>query len=309
MLDNISDSQVSILNKIQQLMPSFSKGQKKLAAYILENYDSAAFLTAAKLGEKAGVSESTTVRFANVLGFSGYPEFQEAMSAFVRNRLDSIEKIEIADSNMEQSKVLTNIMLADAEKIKLSLQNIDAETFDMAVDMINNARQIYIVGVRSCVPIAEFLAFYLRLINNNVHMVTTNSSSEMFEQMLNVDEKDVVIGISFPRYSLRTLKCLEYANNRSAGVIALTDSKNSPMCLYSSCNLIARSDMASIVESLVAPMSVVNALIVALSIKNKEHVSNRLEELARVWDDYQVYENDEINQLDENILSSLEEFE
>lgn len=303
------DKEYDILKAIQNLMPKFSKGQKKIALYILENYDSAAFYTASKLGMMAGVSESTVVRFATLLGFAGYPQFQEALSFFVKKRLDSIEKIEIADSEMEQSKVLTNIMLADAEKIKLSLQNMDADTFESAVDMINNANHIYIVGIRSCAPLAEYLSFYLRLINNNVHMVTTNSSSEMFEQMLNIKEQDVVIGISFPRYSLRTLKCMEYANNKSARVIALTDSKNSPMCLYSSCNLIARSDMASIVESLVAPMSVINALVVALCLRNKEHVSDRLEELSRVWDDYQVYENDEINQLDEDLLSSLKEYE
>ena len=167
--------------------------------------------------------------------------------------------------------------------------------------MLNSAGHIYIVGVRSCAPLAEFLGFYLRMINDNVRMVTTNSASEMFEQMLPINEKDVVVGISFPRYSMRTLKCMEYANNKSAEVIAITDSRNSPMSLYSSCNLLARSDMTSIVDSLVAPMSVINALIVALCMKNKERVVQKLEELNRVWSDYQVYNNDEINQLEENL--------
>lgn len=299
----------NLLEKITRLMPAFSKGQKKLAAYILENYDTAAFLTAAKLGREAGVSESTAVRFAGMLGYEGYPEFQEAMGAVVRRRLDSIEKIEIASGDMEQSKVLRSVLSADAEKIKLTMENMDPAAFELAVDMLDGARHIYVIGVRSCAPLAEFLGFYLRLIHDNVRMVTTNSASEMFEQMLRVGEEDVVVGISFPRYSMRTLKCMEYANNKNARVIAITDSKNSPMGMYSSCNLLARSDMASIVDSLVAPMSVMNALIVALCLKNKEEVTSHLEMLEQVWEDYQVYNNDEINQLDEDLMASLRRLE
>lgn len=303
------DGAENLLGKITRLMPSFSKGQKKLALYILENYDTAAFLTAAKLGREAGVSESTAVRFAVMLGYEGYPEFQEAMGAVVRRRLDSIEKIEIASGDMEQSKVLRYVLSADAEKIKLTMENMDPAAFELAVDMLDKARQIYVIGVRSCAPLAEFLGFYLRLIHDNVRMVTTNSASEMFEQMLRVGEEDVVVGISFPRYSMRTLKCMEYANNKKAGVIAVTDSRNSPMGMYSSCNLLARSDMASIVDSLVAPMSVMNALIVALCLKNKEEVTTHLERLEQVWEDYQVYNNDEINQLDEDLMASLRRLE
>ena len=181
---------------------------------------------------------------------------------------------------------------ADIEKIRLTMETIEPDAFDLAVDMLNSAGHIYIVGVRSCAPLAEFLGFYLRMINDNVRMVTTNSASEMFEQ-----------------YSMRTLKCMEYANNKSAEVIAITDSRNSPMSLYSSCNLLARSDMTSIVDSLVAPMSVINALIVALCMKNKERVVQKLEELNRVWSDYQVYNNDEINQLDEDLFESLRKIE
>ncbi len=299
----------NLLEKITEIMPELSKGQKKLAQYILANYDKAAFLTAAKLGKEVGVSESTAVRFAAMLGFSGFPEFQEALCGVVRNRLNSIEKIEIASGNMEQSKVLEYVLTADAEKIKLTLDTMEQAAFETAVELINEAKNVYIVGVRSCAPLADFLCFYLGLIKKHVKSVTTNSSSEMFEQMLNLGEEDVVIGISFPRYSMRTLKCMEFANNRSARVIAITDSKNSPMSLYSSCNLLARSDMASIVDSLVAPLSVINALIVALCLKNKEKVVANLELLENVWEDYQVYNNDEINLLDEDLMASLRRIE
>ncbi len=305
----ISDSGQTVKEKINAMMGSFSKGQRRLAEYILENYDTAAFLTAAKLGKKAGVSESTAVRFAMLLGYEGYPEFQEAMAAFVQRRLGSVERIEAAAGDIEQSKVLAYVLGADIEKIRLTMETIEPDAFELAVDMLNAAEHVYIVGVRSCAPLAEFLGFYLRMVHDNVRMVTTNSASEMFEQMLSVSERDVVVGISFPRYSMRTLKCMEYANNKSAEVIAITDSRNSPMSLYSSCNLLARSDMTSIVDSLVAPMSVINALIVALCMKNKERVAGQLEELNRVWNDYQVYNNDEINQLDEDLFASLRRIE
>lgn len=303
------NAEPTLTERINSMMPSFSKGQRKLAGYILDNYGTAAFLTAAKLGEKAGVSESTAVRFASVLGYDGYPEFQGAMAALLKRRLDSVEKIEAASGDIQQSKVLSYVMGADIEKIKLTMETIEPDAFELAVDMLNSAAHVYIVGVRSCAPLAEFLGFYLRMIHDNVRMVTTNSASEMFEQMLSISEKDVVVGISFPRYSMRTLKCMEYANNKSAEVIAITDSRNSPMSLYSSCNLLARSDMTSIVDSLVAPMSVINALIVALCMKNKERVASNLEELGRVWNDYQVYNNDEINQLDEDLFASLKNIE
>lgn len=310
-MDNstISNNGQTVKEKINAMMPSFSKGQKKIAEYILGNYDTAAFLTAAKLGEKVGVSESTAVRFAMMLGYNGYPQFQEAMAVFLKKRLGSVEKIEAAAGDIEQSKVLSYVLNADIEKIRLTMETIEPDAFELAVDMLNSAEHIYIVGVRSCAPLAEFLGFYLRMIHDNVRMVTTNSASEMFEQMLSINERDVVVGISFPRYSMRTLKCMEYANNKSAEVIAITDSRNSPMSLYSSCNLLARSDMTSIVDSLVAPMSVINALIVALCMKNKEHVVQKLEELNRVWSDYQVYNNDEINQLDEDLFESLGKIE
>ena len=256
-----------LLSKMNVQYQNFSKGQKKLAAYIKENYDKAAFLTAAKLGETVGVSESTVVRFATHLGYKGYPEFQRELEELVRNKLNSIQRMEVTYGKVPQSEILDTVLHSDIDKIKMTLEAVDHEAFNLAVETILEAKNIYVVGIRSCAPLAEFLAFYLNLIFDGVRLLNTNSASELFEQMIRIGEKDVIIGISFPRYSMRTLKALEFANNRNAKVITLTDSIHSPMNLYSSCNLIARSDMASIVDSLVAPLSVINALVVALSMR------------------------------------------
>ena len=287
-----------LLSKINVQYQNFSKGQKKLAAYIKENYDKAAFLTAAKLGETVGVSESTVVRFATHLGYKGYPEFQRELEELVRNKLNSIQRMEVTYGKIPQSEILDTVLHSDIDKIKMTLEAVDHEAFSLAVETILNARNIYVVGIRSCAPLAEFLAFYLNLIFDGVRLLNTNSASEIFEQMIRIGEEDVIIGISFPRYSMRTLKALEFANNRNAKVITLTDSIHSPMNLYSSCNLIARSDMASIVDSLVAPLSVVNALVVALSMRKQKTVVATLEALEKIWDEYQVYNNDEINLAD-----------
>ena len=284
-----------LLSKMNVQYQNFSKGQKKLAAYIKENYDKAAFLTAAKLGETVGVSESTVVRFATHLGYKGYPEFQRELEELVRNKLNSIQRMEVTYGKVPQSEILDTVLHSDIDKIKMTLEAVDHEAFNLAVETILNAENIYVVGIRSCAPLAEFLAFYLNLIFDGVRLLNTNSASELFEQMIRIGEKDVIIGISFPRYSMRTLKALEFANNRNAKVITLTDSIHSPMNLYSSCNLIARSDMASIVDSLVAPLSVINALVVALSMRKQKTVVATLEALEKIWDEYQVYNNDEIN--------------
>lgn len=284
-----------LLSKMNVQYQNFSKGQKKLAAYIKENYDKAAFLTAAKLGETVGVSESTVVRFATHLGYKGYPEFQRELEELVRNKLNSIQRMEVTYGKVPQSEILDTVLHSDIDKIKMTLEAVDYEAFNLAVETILEAKNIYVVGIRSCAPLAEFLAFYLNLIFDGVRLLNTNSASELFEQMIRIGEKDVIIGISFPRYSMRTLKALEFANNRNAKVITLTDSIHSPMNLYSSCNLIARSDMASIVDSLVAPLSVINALVVALSMRKQKTVVATLEALEKIWDEYQVYNNDEIN--------------
>ena len=298
-----------LLNKIDKNYEQMSKGQKLLADYILKNYDNAVFLTAAKLGKVVGVSESTVVRFATQLGYQGYPGFQKALEELVRNKLNSIQRMEVTYGRISQSEILASVLQSDIEKIKLTLANMDQNAFELAVETILNAKRIYVVGIRSCAPLANFLSFYLNLIFDNVTSVHTNSSSEIFEQLIRIGAEDVIIGISFPRYSMRTLKALEFASNRKAKVITLTDSVHSPMTLYSSCNLIARSDMASIVDSLVAPLSVVNALVVALCMKKQKDVIATLETLEQIWDEYQVYSSDELNQVDDSVSLNFKENE
>lgn len=290
-----------LTSRINECYGSLSKGQKILATYITDNYDKAVFLTAAKMGQVVGVSESTVVRFATHLGYKGYPEFQKALEEMVRNKLNSIQRMEVTYGRISQSHILETVLQSDQEKIKDTLEHIDEHAFELAVDTIIKAKHIYIVGIRSCAPLAAFMAFYFNLMFENVTLLQTNNSSELFEQMVRISKDDVIIGISFPRYSMRTLKAMEFANNRNAKVIILTDSVHSPMNLYSSCNLIARSDMASIVDSLVAPLSVINALIVALCMKKQGEVAKTLETLEDIWNEYQVYENDEINYIDDKI--------
>lgn len=290
-----------LLTRMDEKYPKLSKGQKRLTDYIRENYDKAAFLTAAKLGEAVGLSESTVVRFATHLGYSGYPEFQKALGELVRNQLTSVQRMEVTYGKIDKEDVLSTVFQSDIEKIKMTMEALDQNTFDAAVETILNARRIYVVGIRSCAPLAEFLKFYLNLICDDVVSVQTNSASEIFEQMLRIGEEDVIIGISFPRYSMRTLKALEFASNRNAKVITLTDSIHSPMTIYSSCNLIARSDMASIVDSLVAPLSVINALVVALCMRKQDKVIGTLTQLEEIWDEYQVYSRDELNPVDDKV--------
>ena len=289
----------SFIKILDEKYNSLSKGQKKIADYIRAHYDQAAFMTAAKLGEEVGVSESTVVRFAMQLGYNGYPECQKSIEKLVRTKLNGSKDVDY--ETLEQNQILSTVLQSDMERIKDTMDSMDHEAFEMAVESILNARNIYIVGLRSCAPLANFLSFYLNLIRGNVHLVQASGASEVFEQMLRVNEEDVVIGISFPRYSMRTLKALEFANNRSAKVITLTDSVHSPINLYSSCHLIARSDMASIVDSLVAPMSVINALVVALCMKNKEQVVGNLATLEQVWDEYQIYSDEELNLINDSI--------
>ena len=286
-----------LLGRMEERRSQMSKGQKRLADYVSKNYDKAVFLTAAKLGEVVGVSESTVVRFATQLGYKGYPGFQKALEELVRNKLNSIQRMEVTYGRISQSEIIEAVLHSDIEKIKLTLEAIDQKAFDLAIDTLLNAKRVYVIGIRSCAPLASFLSFYLNLVCENVTLVNTNSSSEIFEQLIRINEEDVIVGISFPRYSMRTLKALEFASNRKAKVITLTDSVHSPMNLYSSCNLIARSDMASIVDSLVAPLSVINALVVALCMKKQREVVTTLETLEMLWGEDQVYSNDELNQV------------
>lgn len=288
-------------NKINEKYHLMSKGQKLLTHYITDNYDRAAFLTAAKLGETVGVSESTVVRFAMFLGYKGYPEFQKALEETVRHKLHASQKVGVSYGKIQKNDILHSVLSTDAERIKETMEHLDENVFSQAVNTILSARRIYVLGIRSCAPLASFLAFYLNLMFDDVVLLQTSSSSEIFEQMLHIAKEDVMIGISFPRYSMRTLKAMEFANNHNAKVITLTDSVHSPMNLYSSCNLIASSDMTSIVDSLVAPLSVINALIVALCMRKQDDVAKTLEELEDVWDEYQVYQNDEIDRVDDSL--------
>lgn len=290
-----------LLNRINERYGSLSKGQRLLAAYITDNYDKAVFLTAARLGQAVGVSESTVVRFAAHLGYKGYPEFQQALEELVSSKLHAVRRMEDVYGRIARSEILETVLKSDMERIKHTLEHIDEQAFELAVEMILKARHIYVLGVRSCSPLAEFLAFYLNMMFDNVRLIHTSSSSELLEQMVRIGKEDVMVGISFPRYSLRTLKALELANSRNAGVITLTDSVHSPMNLYSSCNLIAKSGMSAIVDSLVAPLSLMNALIMAVCMKRQKDVAENLELLEQVWEDYQVYGNDEIGYMDDSM--------
>ena len=266
-------------NRINQKYAGMSKGQKRLAAYITDYYDQAVFLTAEKLGEAVGVSESTVVRFASSLGYKGYPGFQRALEELVQRKLTSASRGDAASVRIRQPKVLETVLKSDAENITSTLERIDPAVFELAVDTILQAKNIYVIGIRSCAPLAGFFAFYLNLMFERVHLLGTNSFSEILEQMVRIGTEDVIVGISFPRYSMRTLKAIEFANHRNARVITLTDSVHSPMNLYSSCNLVANSALVSIADSLVAPLSVINSLIVALSMKKHREVADNLEKL------------------------------
>ena len=303
---------IDLISKVNEKFARMSKGQKAIATYVTDNSEQAAFMTALKLGKTVGVSESTVVRFATLLGYDGYPEFQLALEEIVKRKLTSVQQIGAKYGKSSQSEIITSVLRADMEKISDTLETIDSYAFEAAVETIINAKNIYVIGIRSCAPLANFLSFYLNMMFGNVHFIQTTSISEIFEQMIRIDEKDVVIGISFPRYSMRTLKAMEFANNRNSKVITITDSVHSPMNLYSSCNLLARSDNVSIVDSLVAPLSVINALVVALCMKRQNEVRKSLETLEEIWSDYQVYGSDEINFLDEEAIMqypvSREEF-
>lgn len=279
-----------LLKNIKEGMPSFSKGQKLIATYILEHYDKAAYYTASKLGAIVGVSESTVVRFANELGYEGYPELQRALKKLIRSRLTSFQRMEITNSLIGEHDVLEKVLASDIDKIRQTAAEIDNESFSAAVQNIVEAKNIYIMGVRSSSTLAGFLNYSLRMIFDNVRLVQTTSGSEMFEQIMQIGEGDVMIAISFPRYSSRIIKAVEYAKGKGADVIALTDSKFSPIAAEADQLLIAYSDMASFMDSLVAPLSIINALVVAVARKREAEVSERLRILEEIWDRYDVYD-------------------
>ena len=279
-----------ILTVIQENMSTFSKGQKRIANYILESYDKAAFMTASRLGKTVSVSESTVVRFAAELGYDGYPSMQRSLQKMIRNRLTSVQRIEVSNDRIGDQDLLSSVLQSDIEKIRLTLEEVDRQSFDRAVDTIVSARKIYIMGVRSSASLATFLSFYFNLIFDNVISVAANTASEVFETMLRVGAEDVVIGVSFPRYSSRTVQAMNFARDRGATTIAITDSEASPLAPISNYTLKARSDMASFVDSLVAPLSLVNALLVAVSRKKNDDLAHTFQTLEDIWDEYGVYE-------------------
>jgi len=286
----------NMITRIQDRLPGMSKGHKLIASYIINHYDKAAFMTAAKLGNTVGVSESTVVRFAIELGYEGYPKLQKVLQELIKSKLTSVQRIEVTSNRINESNILKSVLQSDMEKIKLTMEEIDQEGFDRIVECILNAKKIYILGVRASAPLASFLGFYFNLIFDNVNLVQTTSVSEMFEQVLRASEGDVVIGISFPRYSKRTTKAIQFVKSQGASVIVITDSKQSPIAAHADYCITARSDMASFVDSLVAPLSVINALIVAIGMRKKESVYNTFERLETIWDEYHVYEKYDVTE-------------
>lgn len=279
-----------ILSQISANMKSFSKGQRRIAGYILESYDKAAFITAHQLGTAVGVSESTVVRFAAELGYDGYPGMQRTLQEMVRSKLTSVQRIEVSRDRMGNQDILSKVFQSDMEKLRMTMESINRESFESAVDSIVHARRIYILGVRSSSAIASFLGFYFNLIFQQVTLIHTNSVSEVFEQLLRIGPGDVFLGISFPRYSSRTVKAMQFASDRGAAAIAITDSESSPLARWATYNLLAKSDMVSFLDSLVAPLSLVNALIVAVAQKKMPEISRSFETLEKIWEEYEVYE-------------------
>ncbi len=290
-----------ILELIAQCKDRLSKGHRKMAEYILEHIEDAAFMTAAQMGEVLEISESTVVRFAAKIGLEGYPQLQDQLRAWTKNKLQTGSTPIFSDKTTEDWGVIATVFQSDMQKIHDTLEHLNEEAFASAVDGILRAKHVYILGLRNSAPLASFFYFYLNMLRRDVIMIDTTSSTEMFEQMIRIDEDDVFIGISFPRYSMRTLKAMEFARDRRAKVIAFTDSVRSPITMYSNINLLAKSELNGVADSLVAPFSLMNALIVAMCLKNPEQVKDELKNLEDVWSNYQVYTHDEINYLDEDV--------
>ncbi len=279
-----------LLQQMEEGMHTFSKRQRQIASYIIQHYEKAAYMTAFRLGEVTGVSESTVVRFAIELGFEGYPEFQRAMQAIIRNRLTSFQRMDVTNQLIGDGDVLEKILCADADKIRHTAESIDREAFDRAVDALIRAKNIYILGVRSSAALADFLNAGLLRVSDNIKLIRSTSGSEVFEQMLDIGPQDVLVAISFPRYSKRVVTAVEFAHKAEANVLALTDSLHSPIAGCADEVLLAQSNMAAFVDSLVAPLSVINAILVAISRKKRGELTERLQRLEQIWDEYEVYD-------------------
>lgn len=280
-----------MISLIQGGFSKLSKGQKIIAQYILSDYDKVAFMTAAKLGESVGVSESTVVRFANALGFDGYPELQKSLQELIKTKLTTVQRVEMSKEYSSDFETLKKVLKSDIENIKGTLDDIDPTSFENAINRITSAKKIYIVGLRSSATLGEYLAFYLNFILDNVVLVNYGIS-DVFEQIVKVNEGDLVIGLSFPRYSKKTYELLRYAQVQGADILAITDSTAAPIAELASNVLLARSNMASFVDSLVAPFSVINALIVSLGMKQKSNIKDSFDKLEQIWKEYSIYDND-----------------
>lgn len=283
---------IDILTKLKDNLETFSKRQKLIATYILENYDKAAYMTAATLSETIGVSESTVVRFAAEIGFLGYPEMQKCLKQLTVTQSNSLKRMEIASRHLDDKNILSSVLKSDIRMIENTLEEIDKSQFDCAVNSILKAKNIYITGVRSASALASFTDFYLRLMFDNTKLIRSSDPADMLEQAMHITEDDVIIGMSFPRYSKNIIKVLEYAEKKGATIIGITDSPASPIARISSYALSAKTNMNSFVDSLVAPLSVINALIVALGMKQKEKISSTFESLENIWDEYEVYDKE-----------------
>ncbi len=282
-----------LLAKIEKCYSSLSKGHKKIADYITKNYDKAAFMTAAKLGKKVGVSESTVVRFATELGYDGYPELQKNLQEVVKNRLTSVQRMEVTGTNVSDGDILEHSFASDIETIKATREQTSREAFNASVEAINKARHIYVLGVRSSASLASFAAFYLNFVYDHVTLIEPTGTGESFEQAFRINSEDVCIAISFPRYSKQTINMLQFISDRGATIISVTDSENSPIAQFATHLLLARSNMVSFVDSLVAPLSLINALIAAAAKGKSEEVYNNLNILENIWDEYQIYQTHE----------------
>ena len=278
-----------LIEDIQQQYPRLSKGQKLIAQYLIKHYDKVAFMTASKLGEEVGVSESTVVRFANALGFSGYPKMQDALQELIKNKLTTVQRVEMHQEYSDDCKILNKVLKSDIDNIKDTLEEMDEKIFQQASERLLNARKIYILGMRSSFTVAQYLGFYLDIILDNVHIIRMDMG-DAFEQIVRINKDDVVVAISFPRYSRKSYQVVNYAKEKGAHIISITDSLFAPIASMSDTTLLVKSNMASFVDSLVPALSLCNALIVSIGMKEKEDIKSYFDDLEKIWEKYSVYE-------------------
>lgn len=289
----MSVMQNDLLSMLSKGSSKFSKGQRIIAKYILNNYDKAAFMTAGKLGKIVGVSESTVVRFAAELGYDGYPSMRKALQEMIRNRLTSVQRIEVAKDMINDTDLVKSIIGSDIQNLQATMDLLKEDNFNKLVDLIVEAKNVYIVGMRTSTALASFLGLYLNLLRGGVNVVQDTAASEIYEQIIRIGEGDLFIGISFPRYSSHTVDAMEFAKKMGAQTAAITDSSASPLDGIAEVCLHAKSDMVSFLDSLVAPMSLINAIIVAVGVRNKKQISGTFERLEKIWSEYDVYEPSE----------------